>query len=419
MNKKIIVFLLLINIFILRVNALNINDCDALAAIKLTSSLDEDIYICKNKNYGEKDADIYYSGEGITIELNNANIYYLSNFNNTLELNIKGNNIINLLSLDKNITISGTGSIKFKEDSYIKKTENGEKVYRFAYNNSIVVNNEKKAYEGTLTDFASNYSDLKKDNALPEEFKEEDYELILAPDYINMTPVSITPSWIATYITTDLEAMVEDGYASLKAKEEVVKPKEENNTKEDTSTTLETDNVTLISTKKLSKKYTLNVDDLSSQKEEYNEKLTEGEMLNLYDITIKKGKKKANIKDDNYTIKIKLDTIDLEEYDSYSIVYISDDGEIKEYIDGKIEGEYIVFKTPHLSQYGVIGKKKEVIEEPIIEEPKITITSNHKYATILKISLLSSIAIVSLIFIIIINNKSKKVGQRRKTIKNK
>ena len=432
MIKKIIVFIIILSLIIFKVEALNINDCDVLASLKLQSSLDEDTYICKNTNYGKKEDSIYYDSVENIIYLNNSNIYYMSNYGNSLTMNISGDNIINLLNLDKNITITGNGKIKFREDSYVKKTENGEKVYRYIYNNSIVVDSNKKIYEGTLIDFAKQYQSLKANNTLPEDFKEEDYTLIQAPDFVNMTPVSITPSWIGTYITTELDSTVEEGYGVLKPKE-IKKEEEKKETletqkeetkeqKEETKeqpTTLKTEKVTLISSKKLKKKYTLKVDDLSSKKEKYNKKISEGKMLNLYDISIKKGKKTVNIKDTNYTIKIKLDDIELDKYENYQIVYIDDKGNVSEYITGEIEGDYIVFKTPHLSQYGVVGKEieKKEIEKENKPKEKIVIKKKDSQGTFLKISLLISIIIISITSIIIISYKSKKALKKGKTTK--
>ena len=414
-------FLLIISLLAFKVNALSINDCDVLASLKLQSSLDDDIYICKDKSYGEKEDSIFYNNEDNTIYLNNSNIYYMSNYGNSFTINITGENIINLLSLDNNITIIGDGKLKFKEDSYIKKTDNGEKVYRYVYDSKIIVNQDKQIYEGTLSNFAQDYKELGTINTIPEIFNEEDYALIPAPDFVNMIPISITPSWIGTYITTELDSTVEEGYGILKPKE-VPKdePKEEPKEEETANTTtLETEKVTLISSKKLEKKYKLKVDDLSSKKEKYNNQIKEGNILNLYDITIKKGKKTVQVKDNNYTIKIKLDSINQEEYDSYKIVYISDSGEVSEYIDGQLEGEYIVFKTPHLSQYGVVGKKKEV-EQTIQELPKkeIIVKKKNNNIIILKVSILVFIAIISLILILYLYLKSRKVNYRG-TIKHK
>ncbi len=419
MNRKRIAFLLAISLLVFKVNALTINDCDVLASLKLQSSLDEETYICKNSSYGTIEDNIYYNAEDNIIHLHNANIYYVSNYGNSLTIDITGDNTINLLSLDSNITITGDGNIKFREDSYVKKTENGEKVYRYVYDSKIIVNQDKKVYEGTLTSFANNYSVLKTVNTIPEEFNEEDYTLVPAPDFVNMLPISITPSWIGTYITTELNATVEDGYGVLRPKEvPKEEPKPEVPKAENNSTTLETEKVTLISSKKLEKKYKLKVSDLSSKKEKYNEQIKEGDILNLYDITIKKGKKTVKLKNNDYTIKIKLDSINTDEYESYQIVYITDNGEVSEYINGVIEGEYIVFKTPHLSQYGVVGKKKEV-KEVVKEIPKkeIIIKKKDYKATILKVSLLVMITIVSLISMLVLYFKTQKRSAKRRTIK--
>ena len=421
MNRKKLAFLLIIFLSVFKVNALSINDCDVLASLKLQSSLDDDIYICKNKSYGTKEDNIFYNGEDNIIYLTNSNIYYLSNYGNALTINITGNNTINLLSLDKNITIIGQGNLRFREDSYVKKTDNGEKVYRYVYDSKMIIDQDKKIYEGTLNHFAEDYKNLSTINTIPEEFNEEDYELIPAPDFVNMIPISITPSWIGTYITTELDSLVEDGYGVLRQKEvPKEEPKPETVPEKNDTTTLETEKVTLISSKKLEKKYKLSVNDLSAKKEEYINKITEGDILNLYDINIKKGKKTVKVKDNNFTIKIKLDSINLDEYESYKIVYISDSGEVNEYINGEIEGDYIVFKTPHLSQYGVVGKKKEVVK-PVEEkqQEEIIIKKKDNKYTILKISLLALIILVSSISMLILNYKSKKITVRKRTIKNK
>ena len=420
MNRKKMAFLLIVFLLVFKVNALSINDCDVLVSLKIQSSLDDDIYICKNQDYGKKEDSIFYNGAENIIYLNNSNIYYLSNFENSITINITGDNIINLLSLDKNINIIGSGSLKFREDSYVKKTDNGEKVYRYVYDSLLIVDQNKKIYEGTLNQFAQEYTNLRSFNTIPEDFNEEDYVLIPAPDYVNMIPISITPSWIGTYITTELDSTVEDGYGVLKPKEVPKEAEKKEEEKEKTvATTLETEKVTLISSKKLAKKYTLNVDDLSSKKEKYNNQITEGDILNLYDITIKKGKKTVQVKNNNYTIKIKLDTINLEEYESYKVVYISDTGEVSEYINGEIEGDYIVFKTPHLSQYGVVGKKKEI--ETIEEHPKeeIIVKKSDYQGTVLKVSLLIAIIVISSISMLILNYKSKRINKKITTIKSK
>ena len=60
------------------------------------------------------------------------------------------------------------------------------------------------------------------------------------------------------------------------------------------------------------------------------------------------------MKDGSYIIKIKLDS-KYESYENFKVIYVNDDGAIEEYIDTTIEDGYIVFKTSHLSQYGIIA----------------------------------------------------------------
>ena len=90
------------------------------------------------------------------------------------------------------------------------------------------------------------------------------------------------------------------------------------------------------------------------------------------------------MKDGKYTIKIKLDN-NIDNYENYQIIYVNDDGEIEEYIDGRIEGEYIVFNTSHLSQYGVIASP--VLEEEVVS--KVVVNDiNPVISNVFKISIL-------------------------------
>ena len=45
-------------------------------------------------------------------------------------------------------------------------------------------------------------------------------------------------------------------------------------------------------------------------------------------------------------------------YDKYQVVYIKD-GKIVEEMPTKIEGNYIVFETTHLSEYGIVKKHRK------------------------------------------------------------
>ena len=365
MNKRYLaVILLLVICSVVRVNALTIDNCEVLASYKLYSSLDEENYICKGKEYGSSIDAIYYSGNGSKIILNSFDAYYFTNWEEydvTLELN--GNNNISMLRLsDSKFSVTGSGSLKFKQNSFVKKVINGEAVYQYVYKDKTVVNSDKKIYEGITIEFEENYEHLKEINNLPDEYNLEDYVLEQVVDFTKMTPVTVTEEWINQHISTDLTIAVEEGFGVVKyVKPETQKAPEATGDKTNKENQLETDNVILISDKKVNTKYELKEENLT--KHEVANKVSESidkDLVSLYDVTVYNGKKQVPMKDGKYTIKIKLDN-NIDNYENYQIIYVNDNGEIEEYIDGKIEGDYIVFNTSHLSQYGVIAS-------PIVHE---------------------------------------------------
>ena len=420
MRKKYLLFVVVLSLIVFKVNAISFLDCDVVASFRLLS-LEEDNYICKNKNYGKAEDAIYYDSVNNNIVLKGSNIYYFTNYDVNTNIVVSGENNITMMHLDTPINISGTGSIKFKEDSFVKKVNNGEKVYQYEYNGKLVINEEKKIFEGTLLEFADVYSNLIELNNLPEEFREEDYNLIQVTDFINMVPVLVTPSWIANYIVTSNSTDVVDGYAVIKGeekqeekKEEVIEDKKSNDKKEvkkvEQSTTLTNQNVTLVSEKKLNKKYKLKVNDLTEKEEEIKEEVSDGKVVSLYDISIYKGKKQVPVKNGKYVIKIKLSEED-KNYDSYQVIYVSKDGKITEYLDGKEENGYIVFETTHLSKYGIVGKKEEVKK---VKETKVVpkVKIEKKKSNILQIGIMLFCTLVFLTIILFVVYQSKHIKKR-------
>ena len=167
----------------------------------------------------------------------------------------------------------------------------------------------------------------------------------------------------------------------------------------------------MISDTKLNNKYKLNVNDLDDKKSEYNKKVKDFDIVSLYDVSIYNGKKEVEMKNNSFIIKIKLDE-KKDNYDNYKIIYVNDDGEIAEYIDGTIEDGYIVFKTTHLSQYGVIvqNEKEEVLESSTIEPVK----KNNNIGNILKISLIIGIALPLMGLIIYLVVKSHNLQNKKR-----
>ena len=404
MKKRYLAFIVLLMIIGIRsVSALVIDDCKVLASYKLYSSLDEENYICKGKEYGSITDSIYYSGEGVDIYLDNFEGYYFSNYDESINLNLKGESNIFLIHLsDTKIKISGNGSLKFKENSFVKKVINGEAVYQYLYKDKHVLDSDKKIYEGTEKEFEDNYDNLRELNELPEEFSIEDYTLVQALDYSKMVSVAVTDSWMKSHIETSLTMTTDAGFGIVKYVKEVAKKEE---------TKLESENVILISNEKVDKKYKLNERNLKNDEiaQRVDNSIDES-LISLYDVTVFNGSKEVTMKDGTYTIKIKLDH-NIDDYENYRIIYVNDDGEIEEYIDGVIEGDYIVFETSHLSQYGVIGSVKP--EEVTIKKSN----KRHIIGNVLKISIIGGFVFVSGIVITYLkyksNKKIRKIKKRR------
>ena len=390
--KKRYLAIILLSLFscLLNVKALTIDDCKVLASYKLYSSLDEENYICKGEEYGNSTDAIYYSGKGNTIYLNGLDVYYFTNWEEyDVTLEITGTNNISMLHVsDSKFKVTGSGSLKFKQNSFVKKVINGESVYKYVYNGKTVLNSDKNIYEGMTLEFEEDYELLREKNNLPKEYNLEDYVLVQAIDYTKMTSVTVTESWIDEYIDTDLNTSLENGFGIIKyvkpTKEEAPETTRDETQKKDNQ--LETDNVILISDKKVNKKYELKEEDLTDQ--DVALKVSENiekDLVSFYDVTVYNGKKEVSMKNGKYTIKIKLDS-DIDKYENYQIIYVNDNGEIEEYIDGVLEGDYIVFETSHLSQYGVIANPVPEVVEELVVTP---ITKDYSYiGNIFKISIL-------------------------------
>jgi len=395
MTRKIMVlfaFLVLYNVETVR--ALTIDECNVLGIVKYQSSDDENNYICEGKELSSKG--ISYSGSNNTIKIDNANIYYFEFVKQDLTLELSGNNEIYLLHTVNNLKINGNGTLRFKEASFVKKNNNGSPVNIYEYNKKIVLK-DKKIYEGTIEQFENDYEVLKSENKLPEDFNIENFVITQYNDYSKMNPIAIPSTWLDKYITTDLSIETNNGYALIGF------------TKKDEKT-LEKDNVIFISETNIDKKYELEVNDLKNNEEltnKINMNIESHDLIGLYDISVHDDKNKhVEVKNGNYTIKIKIDE-SINNYTDYQVIYIDDDGNIKEYIKPTIEDGYMVFNTTHLSQYGIIALDNST-SQTIIINPQSGINK----LNIIKILILVSSAIVSITMIITIKVKSTKKRKR-------
>ena len=390
------------------VRALTVDDCKVLVSFKLNSSLDEDSYICKGRDYGNSGEAIYYDNANNTVYFNNLNAYYLSNWDESITINLAGSNNISLLHLSNvKVKITGEGSLKFKQNSFVKKVSNGEPIYEFIYKDKVILNENKKIFEGQKEEFIRNYNNLKVINNLPKEYNEKDYVFEQVPDYMKMTSVVVTNSWLTEHVTTDLVSSVEDGFGIVRYVKEENKEVETSNVEDNV---LQTENVIFISEEKVDQKYELKEEDLKEKEvaEKVNENLDNKDLISLYDVSVYNGKQEVVMKNGKYTIKIKLEG-NVEDYANYQIIYVNDNGDIEEYIDGYIEDGYIVFETTHLSHYGVIANHVDM---------EVVNTKRVDWNFVSKIVIIIGFITVSLVtWLILVNCYFSKTKKRKRTKK--
>lgn len=85
-------------------------------------------------------------------------------------------------------------------------------------------------------------------------------------------------------------------------------------------------------------------------------------LLSIYEISVRKDGKALEIKDNPMTVKIPMND-HLKGYKYYQAVYL---GDPLERFDAVVEGDFLVFKTTHLSQYAILGSNTpfETSEKP-------------------------------------------------------
>lgn len=104
--------------------------------------------------------------------------------------------------------------------------------------------------------------------------------------------------------------------------------------------------------KEVNKDYKLDIKSVEVKKD-----LTDKSVKYVVDINVLENGQVVKINNAKMKIRIALPK-DLTGFNKYEVVYISNN-EIKEKFPAKVEDEYIVFETSHLSQYGVIATNTE------------------------------------------------------------
>ena len=92
-------------------------------------------------------------------------------------------------------------------------------------------------------------------------------------------------------------------------------------------------------------------------------KKTEENLKTVFDINVVSNTGDIiKVEDNKMQIRILLEE-SLRGYDNYQVVYIKD-GKIVEKMPTKIDGNYIVFETDHLSEYGIIATNNAAVQNP-------------------------------------------------------
>ena len=128
----------------------------------------------------------------------------------------------------------------------------------------------------------------------------------------------------------------------------------------DEITTTQAGSITFTSSEAFDSNYHLGVSDITEELSEEDasriEAKTDKTLIKLYDINmLDKDNKVVDMGNGTYTIKVALSDL-LKKYNEYQIVYIGESS--VELIPARIEDEYIVFNTTHLSKYGIVGLEK-------------------------------------------------------------
>ena len=83
-----------------------------------------------------------------------------------------------------------------------------------------------------------------------------------------------------------------------------------------------------------------------------------GDLLKLYEMYLYNNGKEIHEVEGGFKLKIKM-TDDMNEYDSYKLVYIAEDGTIEDAIELVKNEEYLEGTLSHLSMYALVGSKTE------------------------------------------------------------
>lgn len=371
------IFMMSIGLFVSNVSAATSGAAYFVSPTGLVTFYDE--YVLNTvgeKKYGVtlKALDINAITGELTLDKDVSVYHIFTVFDTTINLN--GNNEIKVVEEAKKYTVKGEGTLTLSALSYFgnaeEKDKNGELVCNKLWYVANANNPEEKtavtlpSSQLTMNMIKAQYEEIKGLNAgLPEVFAEDNFtcETRLVSQLLTK---EITEDWVKEHIITDKNVKLADGKLIIYDKEEdIQEPGKEETGKVNFLTTsglvFESKNPldSGLSVTKTDLMETMNKEDITNLESQAGNKA----LVGLYDISVVDSDNNVvPMKNGEFTIKIKL-TEEMKKYNHLIAAYIKD-GKIVEKFDVKIDGDYAVFNTTHLSWYGVLGENIANVENP-------------------------------------------------------
>lgn len=174
--------------------------------------------------------------------------------------------------------------------------------------------------------------------------------------------------------STDVKGMVDNGYLITESNGKYIVTSNNKIETEDGNVSFEgnalpNDWILEVIEKKLEeaekKEFLTAAKDLILKNNENKFTIKDAEMLGTFDINVKDSNGIVTIEGtDKYKISFKLDEKLISKYNSFKVVYIDENGDVKETYDATLnEDGTISFETSHLSTYSIVGYNAETIVE--------------------------------------------------------
>lgn len=371
---------------------------------------------------------ITYDTETKTLTLENVDIKNLSLAKNYgITILLKGENVIDeyfyfssadiTIKGDGNLTVKGNNLSEYPNTSItVNSTEVGDdsdfERITFAMTGTVTA---LKGFGGSFdrTTSASEFDEVIKFGEKVS-IKEggnvitDGSYVYIAPDgisYDERSNVKVVISGVKEETTTDENKNEKNPASGEETKNEEVTPAEDENKSDTNKTegkyTITIGENTFTAKEELASDYELKIEDKKNdlkdeQIKDFEKTIKDSHLVLLYNISVVDGNNEiVPMENGEYTIRLKLTKEAMENYDAFTVIYVDDNGEIKETFKTKVDGEYVEFTTTHLSDYGVLGVKEETENKTEAPTDKKEEVENPRTSD--NVIVIASVAVIALV----------------------